>query len=250
MSQYEPPQPPDPWQEFEQQQPQWNEQAPTISEPQWQQPPSQPFPPQQQPPQWQEQPMQQSQWQQQPPPMQPYASQYQPPMSPPKKSRKGLFIVLGVILAIVLIACVGISVLVAGGIFAARQAVNQVSTQVVQQTTQVSQPTQPTTSGTWTTVQTFTGNGTRKTAVFTVPDNWKIVYTCTYLSINGITANGVLVVSVFGADGTPLDAAAVNATCKKGVTKTTGETEEHQGGQVYLNITGTGDWTIQIQELK
>jgi hypothetical protein len=167
-------------------------------------------------------------------------------MPPPKQSRKGLFIVLGVILAIVLIACVGISVLAAAGIFAARQAVNQTSTQVVQQTTQV----QTTTSGTWTTVQTFTGNSTTKTAIFTVPDDWKIVYTCTFLSINGITANGVLVVSVFGANGMPLDAAAVNATCKNGVAKTTGETEEHQGGQVYLNITGTGDWTVQIQELK
>jgi hypothetical protein len=29
-----------------------------------------------------------------------------------------------------------------------------------------------------------------------------------------------------------------------------GETEEHQGGQVYLDITGTGDWTIEVQELK
>ncbi len=157
---------------------------------------------------------------------------------------------LGVILAIVLIACVGVSVLGAAGFFAARQAVNQASTQVVQQTTQVSQPTQPTTSGTWTTVQTFNGNGTEKTAIFTVPNDWKIVYTCTYLNINGITADGVLVVSVFGANGMPLDAAAVNATCKNGVAKTTGETEEHQGGQVYLNITGTGDWTVQIQEPK
>ncbi len=171
-------------------------------------------------------------------------------MPPPKQSRKGLFIVLGVILAIVLIACVGVSVLGAVGFFAARQAVNQASTQVVQQTTQVSQPTQPTTSGTWTTVQTFNGNGTEKTAIFTVPNDWKIVYTCTYLNINGITADGVLVVSVFGANGMPLDAAAVNATCKNGVAKTTGETEEHQGGQVYLNITGTGDWTVQIQEPK
>lgn len=64
------------------------------------------------------------------------------------------------------------------------------------------------------------------------------------------TADGELAVNVYSSDGTILDTIAVNATCKDGVAKTTGETEEHQGGQVYLDIGGTGDWTIQVQELK
>ena len=50
---------------------------------------------------------------------------------------------LGVILAIALVACIGISVLVAAGGKAAQQVVNQASTQVAQQpqSTQASQPT-------------------------------------------------------------------------------------------------------------
>src|SRR6266446_1257619 len=30
----------------------------------------------------------------------------------------------------------------------------------------------------WTTVQTFSGNGSKKTKIFSVPDDWKMVYTC------------------------------------------------------------------------
>jgi len=37
---------------------------------------------------------------------------------------------------------------------------------------------------------------------------------------------------------------------KNGTAKTTGQTEEHQGGKVYLDINITGDWIIQVQELK
>ena len=93
---------------------------------------------------------QQQQWQPQQdmPPrqqwQQPYPPQYQPPMpppSPPKKSYKGLFIVLGVIIAIALLACIGISTLVLAGGNAAQQTLNQTSTQVSQQITQAVQPT-------------------------------------------------------------------------------------------------------------
>jgi hypothetical protein len=109
--------------------------------------------------------------------------------------------------------------------------------------------TQPasTGSGKWTTTHTFTGNGTQKTPVFTAPDDWKILYTCANQQISGTSIDGALVVTVYGTDNTPHDV-AVNAQCKS--TKTTGETEEHQGGQVYLDINGTGDWTIKVQELK
>jgi hypothetical protein len=54
-------------------------------------------------------------------------------MPPPKKKpRKGLFIVLGVILAVALVGCVGIAAMVNAGGQAAQQALNQTSTQVAQ----------------------------------------------------------------------------------------------------------------------
>ncbi len=33
-------------------------------------------------------------------------------------------------------------------------------------------------------------------------------------------------------------------------TATTGETEEHQSGSIYLDINGVGDWSLQVQEMK
>ena len=46
----------------------------------------------------------------------PTAPQYQPQMPPPKKkSRKGLFIVLGVILTVALVGCIGVVALVNAG---------------------------------------------------------------------------------------------------------------------------------------
>jgi hypothetical protein len=109
---------------------------------------------------------------------------------------------------------------------------------------------QPTHALQWTSVQTITGNGSKKTAIFTAPGDWKIVWSCIGQNIDGVTADGLLAVIVYNADGSIADPGAVDATCKAGQTKTTGETEEHQGGQVYLSVNGTGDWTIQIQELK
>jgi len=41
---------------------------------------------------------------------------------------------------------------------------------------------------------------------------------------------------------------AVNAVCKPD--KTSGSTEEHPGGQVFLVIGGAGSWKLQVQELK
>jgi flagellar basal body-associated protein FliL len=76
-------------------------------------------------------------------------------MPPPKKkSRKGFFIVLGVILAVALVGCVGVAAMVNAGGQAAQQALNQTSTQVaqlptIQPTTQpATKPTQASTTGT------------------------------------------------------------------------------------------------------
>lgn len=63
-----------------------------------------------------------------------------PPLK--KKSRKGLFIVLGVILAVTLIGCIGVSAMVKAGGQAAQQTLSQPSTQVAQlPPTQVPTPT-------------------------------------------------------------------------------------------------------------
>jgi hypothetical protein len=111
-------QPPNPYTQYPQYPQQQWQQSPMPPPQQWN-PQQQPFPPQQY---------------QQPP-------QYQPPK---KKSHKGLFIVLAVILAIVLFGCIGFAAMVNAGGQATQQALNQTSTQVVQQgnTQPTSQPTQ------------------------------------------------------------------------------------------------------------
>lgn len=74
--------------------------------------------------------------------------QYQPSLPPQKKkSRKGLFIVPGVILAVALFGCIGISAMVNAGGQAAQQTLNQTSTQVTQLPT-MKPTTQPTTKPT------------------------------------------------------------------------------------------------------
>ncbi|HEY5001716.1 MAG TPA: hypothetical protein VII61_01095 [Ktedonobacteraceae bacterium] len=113
---------------------------------------------------------------------------------------------------------------------------------------------QPTTvpansTGRWTTTHTFTGSGAKKTATFSVGDDWKIVYTCSGMNIGGTTSDANLIVSVDNSDGTPADPAAINTICKAGKT-TSDNTEEHQNGNVYLDVNAEGDWAIQIQEMK
>ncbi len=210
---------------------------------QWQQPPSQPYP------------FQQGQWQQpygQPPP----GPGWQP-QQPPKKSRKGLWIALAIVAAVIVFGCIGISAVISQSAKSANTTINnaqstvntsltQIATsQPTSAPTQATQTTQNTSGGTWTTTHTFTGNGIQKTAIFTAPDDWKILWKCDPSSFTGGEYN--VIVTVYGSDGSIQDI-AINATCKAG--STSGETEEHQGGQVYLDINSEADWTIQVQELK
>lgn len=92
----------------------------------------------------------------------------------------------------------------------------------------------------------FTGTGPQKTEIFTVPNDWKIVWAC-YGIVGGY--EGVLSVGVMGADNSYVDSFAVNANCSGGTT-TSGSTEEHQGGKIYLAMQATGDWTVEVQEPK
>src|SRR5579875_761696 len=218
---------------------QWSQQAPSQPLPphtQWGQ---QPYLPQQGP--WPQPYPQQGQWQQ--PPQQQYPPIYRPPQPPKKKSKLPIIIGVGAALAS------------QGG--TSTKTTTNTSTQSAQQQPTSVPTTAPTPAPTtpptptpkplkWTTVQTFTGNGDKKTAIFDTPVDWKIVWSCNPSSFYGGEYN--LIVSVYGSDGSDIDLSAINTICQAG--NTSDLTEEHQGGQVYLDIASEGAWTIQIQELK
>jgi hypothetical protein len=183
------------------------------------------------------------------PPQQP---QYPQPMPPKKKSRKTLFIVIGVIAAVVFFGCIGASLASQASKpstsqqSSVTQAVQQQPTQAQATPTSIPPTPKPTHAPKWTTTHTFSGNGSKKTGYFTVPNDWKLVWKCDPASFYGGQYN--VIVGVTGSDGTPIDPAAVNTICKTG--NTSDSTEEHQGGQIYLDVTSEGSWTVQVQELK
>lgn len=100
-------------------------------------------------------------------------------------------------------------------------------------------PTQPLKC---TTVQTFTGNENKKSAVFNAPDDWKMIWSCDPSSSFDGEYN--VIVDVNNSDGSPLDPGAINTICKAG--NTSDNTEEHQSGDVYLDIVSEGSWKIQV----
>ena len=192
------------------------------------------------------------------PPQQQWPSQYEydpepqwpyPPQRP-QPLRTGKFVVLGCVgLAILLAFIVTIAVMVRGS--TSSTATSNTTSQVTQQPT--AQPTlasTPTPMATprpvvWTTTQTFSGNGTQKTAVFPVPDDWKLVWKCDPASFS-FPYN--VIVDVVNTYGSPFDPGAINTLCQAG--NTSGQTEEHQSGQVYLDINSEGAWVVQVQELR
>lgn len=97
----------------------------------------------------------------------------------------------------------------------------------------------------WTTTHTYKGSGSKKTEIIAVPDDWKVFWKCDPASSYGGQYN--VIVDVYNSDGTLADG-AINTICKTG--NTGDSTEEHQSGNIYLDITSEGDWTITIQELK
>jgi hypothetical protein len=78
-----------------------------------------------------------------------------------------------------------------------------------------------------------------------VGNDWKIDYACTGYN-DGTGIGGNFSVEVDGSDNSYIDL-AVNEICPAGK-NTTGETEEHQGGDVYLNISADGGgWVVQVR---
>jgi hypothetical protein len=224
-----------------------SQQLPSQPLPQWGQPPP-PIPnyvPPQQQPQWA------------PPQFQ------QPPTRPPKKgffSKKVGPVPLWALI-LILIVVVGVAANAGKGGSSSPSDTAQNSSTASTPSGATAQPTvaatqaptpspTPTHTPKWTTVQTFKGNGNKKTAIFTVPDDWKIVWSCQGLS-DGSGVDGDLYVSVYGSDGGLVDANAISGTCKYGKA-TSDSTEEHQGGSVYLDVSSGAieTWSIQVQELK
>lgn len=174
-------------------------------------------------------------------PQQPYPQGYPsyPQQQPPKKKRWPLIIVIIVGALVLCGLCGGIGSMMSHG------GTTTTTTADTTTTTKAAPTTAPAKPLTWKTTHSFNGNGEKKTDVFTVADTWKLKYTCKGMG-DGIDGN--LAISVYGSDGTIQDL-AVNTTCKDGLT-TIDTTTEHTGGQIYLDINGTGDWTVDVLEQK
>jgi hypothetical protein len=100
----------------------------------------------------------------------------------------------------------------------------------------------------WTTIETFQGSRNQKILTFVVSNPWKIIGTCQGFN-DGSGINRVLAVAVYNSKGI-VNHSAIEMTCKAGSKPTTTSTEERYTGSVYLDVTTTGTWTIQIQEMK
>jgi hypothetical protein len=99
----------------------------------------------------------------------------------------------------------------------------------------------------WTTTHKFTGSGDKQTAVFSVPDDWKINWSCDARNTYGV--GGVFYIEVYNSDGTMSDAGDVSGNCSPSKI-TADSTEEHQSGDVYLKVITGVPWTIEVQEFK
>lgn len=177
---------------------------------------------------------------------------------PSRHPKQRLWLILSIVTLVVLLASIAIDSLASrvnttphtSKATQARQSSQPSQSQPVQQasTQPASQPTLVPTqaqSPKWTTTHAFTGTQEKKTDPFYVGNTWKIIWICNPDTIFG--GQGIIIVNVFSSDGT-FQHGAINDTCKAG--HTTGNITEQQGGNIYLDITGGGMWTIQVQELK
>src|SRR6266568_628620 len=175
------------------------------------------------------------------PPQYPQQPYYPPPGQPPKKRRRWpIFLLIGALLL-----CVIIGVAVA----ASPKPTSTTTTSATSTTAGSTATPVPTKASTpasqqkWTTVRTFSGSSSKKTPFFTVPDDWRLNWTC-----HGGEFGGNLTATIYGSGNAYVDL-PINATCPAGKT-VSDTTEEHQGGSIYLDISALSDWTIMIQELK
>ena len=205
------------------------------------QPPAEPVPP--------SQPIYQPHLSQPLPPSPPsWQPPYQPPPAPPAPSKSTTplgFVIIIILLVAALVAVVALSYQ-AGRNSVVSAPPTPITTQQPTPTATAVPPTPtatPAPTPSWTTVQSFSGSTNKKTAIFSVPNDWKLLWTCTPDGFGG----GTFAVLIYSADNSPIDL-AVNTICKAGMTSD--ETEEHQSGSIYLDVTAHAPWTIQIQVLQ
>ncbi len=159
-----------------------------------------------------------------------------PPPRPPRK-RGNPWLILGIIAAVLIIGGAIINAatpshtdVTATPTTDIVQATDTpVATATLDQSVPTDTPAPTTAPAKWTTTHSFTGSGIKKTAIFSVPDDWKIIWSCNAGSFYGNQYN--VQVYVYNSDGSIADV-AINELCKTG--NTSGETEEHQSGDVYL----------------
>jgi hypothetical protein len=185
-------------------QPPQNPDEPTASsqQPYSQYPPQQPYYPGDNQPTYQT-----------PPQYTQYPPQFAPPPPPKRKRPIWLWVIVGIAILIV------ISQL--GKAMISPQPETSTPPAATSQPTYPPLPTLiPTSTPThvlkWTTVQTFHGNGNKKTGNFDVPDSWRLAWSCTPSSSYGGSYN--VIVDVDNSDGTSLDPGAINTICAKGNT--------------------------------
>lgn len=179
-------------------------------------------------------------------PQPPYPG-YTQPQQPQKKKKTGL--IIGIIIGALVLCgiCGGIgSVMSHSG----NSTTTTATTTSNSNTSSTSTPTKPPTTTptkplSWQTVKTLKGTGTEKTDTFTVPDTWKLTWSCDPASFQNIQYNVIAIVE--DSSGAMVDS-GVNALCKAG--STSGETNVTSGGTVRLDITSEGDWTFNIQVQK
>ena len=105
-------------------------------------------------------------------------------------------------------------------------------------------------SGTWTSIQAFTGSGNYKSASFQVTSPWRLIWQCN-LSM-GNSGPYPLKVDVLPSAGSGGNVGVINTVCKTGNTRGTSAEQTMPTGLVYLNVSSAadGEWDVRVQVLR
>lgn len=101
-----------------------------------------------------------------------------------------------------------------------------------------------TSSTKWKTVQSYSNTGDLKTGQFTITGPWQLVASCVPNSSYGSSFN--FWVDIDTPDGHYFDG-ATNYICTEG--DHSESYVEYYGGTFYLDIVGSGSWTLDVQEV-
>ena len=107
----------------------------------------------------------------------------------------------------------------------------------------------------WTTTQTFSGHTHGKTPVFNVAPGWRLHWTCTNSTVPS-GATGAVGITAYSPSGKTLSGDADDPTVTTGhcpvqdVASAGISAIQKYGGMMWLDVYITGDWSIDIEELK